>query len=123
MNDHMPQSTEDELITMSMDGGNREICGFIMRNWFIIPIENIALGDREFYMDEQQMLHVYAEHRQDMLGIYHSHPSGNMVPSRKDIEHAPKDLRYWIVSGRGVIEWVIQDGVATSVQADPEVVA
>lgn len=108
---------------MANFAGGREICGFIMKEWFILPIDNIAEADREFYMDEEQLLHVMMEHRPDIVGIYHSHPSGQPVPSAKDIEHAPPVWRYWIIAGGNVIEWEIKNGVAEAAKVDPEVVA
>ena len=41
-----------------------------------------------------------------VLGYYHSHPSGHPVPSATDCEHSTGDLRIWaIVAGGEVAFW------------------
>ena len=119
----MPAAVRRRLVELAAGDPRREICGFIMRDWWIEPIDNIAPSAREFYMDEEQQLHVMTHHLADILGVYHSHPSGQTFPSPKDIEHAPRNMRYWIVAGGNVIEWEIKNGVAQTAEVDPEVVA
>lgn len=116
--ERMPQYCRDELMNIAGVRADREICGFIMKDWWVYDIENTAVSDREFYMNEEQLLHVMMNHREDVIGIYHSHPGGNLTPSRKDIEYAPNDMRYWIISPRGVVEWVIMNGVAQTAKVD-----
>ncbi len=54
-----------------------------------------------------------------MLGIYHSHPGGENVPSATDVERAYyPDVAYFIVSPgldapRPIRAFSIRDGVAT----------
>lgn len=123
MAEAMPGAARQRLVDLAATFPDREICGFIMRDWWILPVDNIAAADREFYMDEQQQLHVMTEHLADIVGVYHSHPSGQTFPSPKDIEHAPRNMRYWIVAGGNVIEWEIKNGVAQTPKVDPEVMA
>lgn len=123
MTEGMPVAVRQRLIDLAATFPEREICGFIMMDWWIEPIDNIAPVDREFYMDEQQQLHVMTCHREDIVGVYHSHPSGSPLPSPKDVENAPRNMRYWIIAGGQVVEWVIKNGVAEAAKVDPEVVA
>lgn len=123
MTERMPAELREHLIGEARLWPNREICGFIMKGWWAEPIRNIAPADREFYMDEDQQLHVMTEHYHDIVGVYHSHPSGQTFPSPKDIEYAPRNMRYWIIAGGSVIEWEIKNGVAQTPAVDPEVLA
>lgn len=119
----MPYVVRQRLVDLAATFPDREICGFVMKDWWIEPIDNIAPVDREFYMDSNQQLHMMTEHGDDILGVYHSHPSGQDFPSPKDIEHAPRNMRYWIIAGGNVIEWEIKNGVAQTAEIDPEVLA
>ncbi|MBB4859880.1 proteasome lid subunit RPN8/RPN11 [Novosphingobium chloroacetimidivorans] len=38
-----------------------------------------------------------------VLGYYHSHPSGHPVPSATDCEHSTGDLRVWAIVGGGKV--------------------
>lgn len=123
MNGSMPIWCKEELQRMAASSPTREICGFIMREWRIHLIDNIAPVDREFYMDESQQLDAMLEWRGEILGVYHSHPSGNPTPSCKDIENAPRGMRYWIITMSEVVEWEIKNGIAQAREVDAEIVA
>lgn len=42
----------------------------------------------------------------ELIGYYHSHPSGHPVPSATDCEHSTGDLRIWaIIAGGQVAFW------------------
>lgn len=42
----------------------------------------------------------------ELMGYYHSHPSGHPVPSATDCEHSTGDLRIWaIIAGGQVAFW------------------
>ena len=46
------------------------------------------------------------ENKLDVIGYYHSHPTGHPRPSATDCEHASGDLRAWaIVAGGEVAFW------------------
>lgn len=107
-----------QLREMAIASPVREICGFIMNGWWPQPISNVARADREFYMDEDQLLHMYVEHRSDIIGVYHSHPSGLTHPSDSDVTFAPPGMRYWVVTTEEVTEWEIRDGHARQVLVD-----
>ena len=119
----MPADLCEHLVGEAMIWPNREICGFILRGWDAEPIDNVAPKDREFYMDEQQQLEVMMQNRGKIIGVYHSHPSGQTFPSPKDIEYAPRGMRYWIIASGKVTEWVIKNGIAEAAATDSEVLA
>lgn len=55
---------------------------------------------------------LFAAHREargggrQLIGYYHSHPSGHPVPSATDCEHSTGDMRVWaIVAGGEVAFW------------------
>jgi proteasome lid subunit RPN8/RPN11 len=119
----MPEAVVARLIQQSLESEGREICGFIMKDWWILPIDNIARDDLEFHMHPDQQLHVQMEHGADILGVYHSHPGGLNRPSLRDAAMAPFGMRYWIIAGDTVSEWEFKNGEAFPVEVVPEVVA
>lgn len=108
----IPPGIESALTAMARSTP-REICGFILRDYTICPIKNVAEGERDFKMDDQQLIQFFQENFNAVLGVYHSHPGGREDPSERDIIYAPARMRYWIVTPKRVIEWEIRDGVAT----------
>lgn len=57
----------------------------------VLPVANQAQSPVRFRMDpleQLQALNWIDEHRLDLLGIYHSHPSGPETPSATDIAEA-----------------------------------
>lgn len=106
----MPTIVRDALTAMARSSPNREICGFILDDWSICPIRNVADQDHNFKMSDQDVINFFQMHYSNVLGLYHSHPSGRQEPSEADIEYAPARLRYWIVTTDDVIEWELGDG-------------
>jgi proteasome lid subunit RPN8/RPN11 len=113
----MPEHIQGLLKALAAGSPGREICGFIMVDWEIRPITNVAKDDHTFDMDVEEQLNVFVNHKPDIVGVYHSHPSGSTYPSDRDIWAAPHNMRYWIVTQESVTEWVIKDGVASTVVA------
>lgn len=72
----------------------------------VIPVSNVAADPRQYYeMDHPGLVRAMfeIEHRGlELIGIYHSHPSGEPIPSQSDIRlaHYP-GVVYVIVSLRG----------------------
>jgi proteasome lid subunit RPN8/RPN11 len=113
----MPPGVERMLIGLALASPEREICGFIMGGWEVTPIDNVAKDDYTFDMDPEQQLEIFATRRSEIVGVYHSHPSGSEYPSDRDIYGAPRGMRYWIVTDKSVTEWVIDNGTATTTVA------
>lgn len=101
----MPQSTQARLLGAAIAGGEREVCGFIIDTWDLLPMRNVAEGERAFAMDDDELLHVYQVWGRQLLGVYHSHPNGRTSPSDADAMYAPPGLRYWIIADNRVYEW------------------
>lgn len=91
----------------------KEICGLLLlqggRDWEIKPVTNAAGGEdaREFHMDNDELLEIYTERFGDIIGVYHSHPSGIASPSGQDIAYAQTQWRYFIIAAGHVHEWRI----------------
>jgi len=98
------------LIAHARAEAPREACGIIAgqkdRAVEIIPIPNTAANPlHSYYMDERQLVETLSRlqaRRLDLLAFYHSHPFGDPIPSRTDIEQASyPDTPYLIVGLKG----------------------
>jgi proteasome lid subunit RPN8/RPN11 len=111
-----PENVARELVARAKASPDREICGFITHDWELRPINNIAEGDREFIMDEQQMVGLLEETGGDLLGVYHSHPGGDPHPSDADETFSYANyFRYFIVTAQSLYEWRFTNGGPRSV--------
>lgn len=122
MPDRMPRSTVAALKLIA--SAQTEQCGFIMEDWSIRPISNAIpypANKSSFALDqdEQRAFVQDEENRSTIIGVYHTHPSGNPRPSIVDIKGWPNHngvhSRYWIATANGVYEW---GKTATSVQGE-----
>jgi len=104
MTDPMPSSVRETLIRSANEAAPREICGFILPDWKIVFMTNVAEGERQFRVDNQELLDFYVQFP-NPLGFFHSHPSGRQSPSDTDHAYAPQGMRYWIVTPDGVYGW------------------
>lgn len=101
------ESLRDSLLPLWND--SYEICGLVLKDGAIYPVRNVheelesnfqfSIEDLDKFMDG----HKYEE----VLGVYHSHPSNNPLPSQKDVLGWPRGggLRYFIVTRERVTEW------------------
>jgi proteasome lid subunit RPN8/RPN11 len=102
------------LLEESARAAPEECCGLLLGEgaWITqaMPAENVA-EDRltRFEIDPMALLSAHKAARAggpQVLGYYHSHPSGHPVPSATDCDHASGDARVWaIVSGGDVAFW------------------
>lgn len=106
--DYMPAHTRDGLLQLVAANPKHEICGFIFKDWSIWQADNVAkYPHRQFEIDPARQLELVREYRREMLGIYHSHPSGASSLSTEDTKNWPAwPARYWVVTDRQVTEWV-----------------
>ncbi|MCT2399720.1 M67 family metallopeptidase [Novosphingobium sp. HK4-1] len=75
-----------------------------------MPAANVSDQPRlRFEIDPVVLLAAHKAAREDgpkVLGYYHSHPLGHLVPSATDCEHSTGDLRIWaIIAGGQVAFW------------------
>ena len=94
-----------------------ECCGLLLgqgnRISTVSPAANVAEDPlRHFEIDPAAL---FAAHRaarsggEEIIGYYHSHPSGHPVPSATDCQHASGDARVWAIVAGGAVGWW-QDG-------------
>jgi [CysO sulfur-carrier protein]-S-L-cysteine hydrolase len=90
-----------------------EACGLVAGRGNLVskvyPVENIAQHDTQFVMDPKQQIEILnkiAETHQELLAIYHSHPTGTAYPSSIDIQsYAYPGVVYIIWSKMGE-KWI-----------------
>lgn len=91
-----------------------ECCGLLLgkaaRIVSVRPCDNVADDPTvRFELDPVALLKAHREAREggpELVGYYHSHPTGHPVPSATDCEHAGGDGRVWaIIAGGQVALW------------------
>jgi proteasome lid subunit RPN8/RPN11 len=109
--------TSDIIATLVAEAARAapaECCGLLLgRDGRISearPAANLADDPlRHFEIDPAALFAAHREARGgglELLGYYHSHPTGHPVPSATDCEHASGDRRAWaIVAGGQVAFW------------------
>lgn len=102
-----------------------EICGLLLGSdeeiLAILPGANVATDPaRHFELDPATLIGAHRAERAggaQIIGHYHSHPSGVAVPSATDAANARADGSYWlIVGGERARLWVATDGGDEQVQ-------
>lgn len=91
-------------------GQRQEICGLLIggegRIDAILPAANVAADPaRHFELDPAVLLGAHRAARAGgphIVGHYHSHPSGQPVPSATDVACAAPDGSLWLIVGAGV---------------------
>jgi desampylase len=105
------------VVTALLDEAARiypeECCGLLLggasdgglRIETAVPAANVAPErTRHFEIDPAALLAAHRAARgggPQVLGYYHSHPTGLPVPSDADCEHSTGDLRIWAIIGDG----------------------
>jgi proteasome lid subunit RPN8/RPN11 len=90
----------DEIVYQGYDGGDEEICGILAGEYGeteshvaeVYPVDNAAGTPQIRYaMDPEEQLAVIEELEaagHEVVGFYHSHPSGPTHPSETDADRA-----------------------------------
>ncbi|UVF61534.1 hypothetical protein SEA_GENAMY16_10 [Gordonia phage Genamy16] len=111
--EYMPADLARTLSAMA-SGTHNEICGFILDDWTLISVRNVAkLPTISFEMSMNAILEAVemaAASGREILGTYHSHPGGSTEPSETDLRGWPRFIdgsyaRYWVVTGDTVREF------------------
>ncbi|RZK02358.1 MAG: M67 family peptidase [Novosphingobium sp.] len=106
--------TSDVIATLVAEAARaapEECCGLLLgregRIEGAIPAANVAADrQRHFEIDPAAL---FAAHRAaraggpELIGYFHSHPSGHPVPSATDCEHASGDDRAWAIVAEGTV--------------------
>jgi len=110
----LPRTAVNRLLAAAQASPGAEVCGFVVRTvdgWEVRQVANVS-GDpeRQFEMEPQGMIETFRRVRDDseeILAIYHSHPTGPSRPSALDQQLAYyPELPYLVISlgTRGVLE-------------------
>lgn len=99
----------DEILVAAA-GQRQEICGLLLGRAghieAILPAANVATDPaRHFELDPAVLLGAHRAARAGgprVMGHYHSHPSGQPVPSATDAACAVPDGSLWLIVGGGV---------------------
>jgi len=111
-----------QLIKHAQDAAPDEACGLILgdqqRVNAIVPTENIAANPRHHYRIDDRAL---IENFDRIIGIYHSHPRSQAIPSSTDIqESCYPEFVHVIIGLQGkspqIAAWHIRHGRVESVQ-------
>jgi len=89
----------------------RECCGLLLgregRVDVAVPAANVSDQPlTRFEIDPAALLAAHKAARAggpQLLGYYHSHPSGHPAPSATDCEHSTGDSRVWAIVARGEV--------------------
>jgi len=91
--------------------GPEEACGLLGGkgdevNW-VYPISNIARSPERFRMDPLQQVEALMQIDEwgELVGIYHSHPSGPTTPSELDVKEAAYPEAAYLVWAKQHEEW------------------
>ncbi len=96
----IPDRLFDEMIAHARSEHPLECCGLLagLREDGLVtaryPLVNIRASETEFLSDPQGMFVAMRQMRADgttILAVYHSHPSSEPIPSRKDCEQRSAD--------------------------------
>jgi desampylase len=102
------------LLSEAAEAAPRECCGLLLgsgeRIDTVVPAANVSPQPlTRFEIDPAALLAAHKAARAggpQVLGYFHSHPSGHPVPSATDCEHSTGDCRIWaIVAGGEVAFW------------------
>lgn len=100
----LPRASINQLLTHAQKHAPLEACGLIghdKQQVSIYPIDNIAAqAERLFEMDPRQQIAAMKsmrEKNEDLLAIYHSHPSAAATPSLIDWEQMSDDSVYYLI--------------------------
>lgn len=102
------------VIAETASAAPAECCGLLLGRETIeqaLPAANVAADPlRHFEIDPQVLIGAHRAARgggPQVLGYYHSHPTGHPVPSPTDCEHSAGDDRVWAIAADGVVGfWV-----------------
>ena len=111
-----------EQISAAARGSTAEICGALIGDAngvsSVVALENRSeQAYNSFFIPARDVLHIEQEAERSghmLLGFYHSHPTGDAVPSDADLQDALPGYVYWIASRTGVVRaWTLRDDRST----------
>ncbi len=110
---HISSEILNALVQKSKAALPEEACGLLfgvddaVSGW--IPTANVAAYPaRHFEIDPATLIAALRAERdggEQVIGYWHSHPSGDARPSTTDADSAAPDGRYWLIIGTEVLLW------------------
>lgn len=96
-----------QIVAHTHDATPQEACGLIfgsgIRAQAIVPIENLADDPQRHYImnpaEMAQHLPYYERQGLTLIGLYHSHPAGEPIPSQTDIREATFPRTAYLIVG------------------------
>lgn len=106
---HLSRSLLERISALAAADPGREICGLLLGRdndvETILPAANVSTDPaRSFEVDPATLIAAHRAARQggrQVLGHYHSHPSGDVAPSAADAASASADGALWLIAGKG----------------------
>ena len=100
-----------EQITTHAKGAADEICGLLLGTGDavtqVVPCRNVASEPaRRFEIDPAALIAAHRAARNgepQVIGHYHSHPTGSPLPSPRDAADAAPDGAIWLIVGGGAV--------------------
>jgi proteasome lid subunit RPN8/RPN11 len=98
----------DGVLRHAREAAPRECCGMLVgradRILFSVAAVNLAESPTRYLIDPADHIRARREARQrelDVVGFYHSHPTGPAYPSAVDIAEASYAESVWLIAGLG----------------------
>jgi len=83
-----------QLQVLAKMSPHKEICGVIAQDFTIHPIKNVAKNAAScFVFDKREyftLMNTFQKSGNKVLCIYHSHPTGDVEPSKADLEYTKR---------------------------------
>ena len=133
----LPDALRQHIVERAEEALPNECCGLLTgtrdaEGWRVnrlISLENVAASPIVYEADPKALLRAHREMRErgeDLVGIYHSHPSSAPVPSRTDRQqNGHGDSVAHLIAGRlgegwNVRAWVLGDEVEEVNLTEPD---
>jgi proteasome lid subunit RPN8/RPN11 len=106
----IPDRVRRAIVRHAQQERPRECCGFLVgaagRATFAVPMRNVAEGRSRYRVDPGAHIDLRRVLRQfipplTIIGVYHSHPAGEAVPSPTDIREAMYSSWFYVIVGLG----------------------
>lgn len=88
-----------------------ERCGFIVNldsnGPCRLTVRNVYPGDKRhaFEMHPGEQAEIMRLHGHELIGLWHTHPTGPSEPSAHDLRFKPPGMRCWVVTPDTVVEY------------------
>ena len=103
---HLGRWLLEELIAHATDSLPNEACGLLVgrgrRADRFVPVTNVAASPDRYTLDPEQHYRVLIQAEsdsQEILGVFHSHPTSAAEPSVTDISLAEEPGWVWVIAG------------------------